>query len=82
MINLDEFKSIGTHRVALSVNGNKIIYLGSFGVEHIPKEIKKCIENKNIIRNIYRIQVQDSITCGYFCFGFIGFMLKGKSLII
>ena len=82
MINLDEFKSIGTHRVALSVNGNKTIYLGSFGVEHIPKEIKKCIENKNIIRNIYRIQVQDSITCGYFCFGFIGFMLKGKSLII
>ena len=79
MINLDEFKSIGTHRVALSVNGNKTIYLGSFGVEHIPKEIKKCIENKNIIRNIYRIQV---ITCGYFCFGFIGFMLKGKSLII
>ena len=39
VINLDEFKSIGTHWVALSVNGNKTIYVGSFGVEHIPKEI-------------------------------------------
>ena len=76
MINLDELKSIGTHWVALSVNGNKTIYVGSFGVEHIPKEIKKCTENKNIIRNIYRIQVQDSITRGYFCLECIDFMLK------
>ena len=39
MVNLDEFKSIETHWVALPVNGNKTIYVGSFGVEHIPKEI-------------------------------------------
>ena len=38
----------------------------SFGVEHIPKEIKKVIRNKNIITNIYRIQAYDSVTCGYF----------------
>ena len=31
--------------------------------------------------NIYRIQVYDSIICGYFCIGFIDFMLKGKSLL-
>ena len=43
------------------VNGNNgrafyvAIYFDSFGVEHIPKEIKKTIGNKNII-NIYRIQ--------------------------
>ena len=29
--------------------------------------------------NIYRIQVNDSIMCGYFCIWFIDFMLKGKS---
>ena len=41
--------------VALYVKGNNIIYFDSFGVEHIPKEIKKFIENKNVITNIYRI---------------------------
>ena len=40
VINLGEFKSIGTHRIALYVNGNNIIYFDSFEVEHIPKEIK------------------------------------------
>ena len=30
--------------------------------------------------NIFRIQAYDSIMCGYFCIGFIDFMLKGKSL--
>ena len=36
-MNLNEFKSIGTHWIALYVNGNNIIYFGSFGVEYIPK---------------------------------------------
>ena len=31
--------------------------------------------------NMYRIQAYDSIMCGYFCIGFIDFMLKGKSLL-
>ena len=63
------------------MNGNNIIYFDSFGVEHIPKEIKKFIGNKNIITNIYRIQAYNSIMCGYFCIGFIDFMLKGKILL-
>ena len=85
--NLDEFKSIRTHWIALYVNGNNkrayydAIYFHSFGVEHIPKEIKKFIGNKYIIANIYRIKAYDSIMCGYFCIGFIDFMLKGKSLL-
>ena len=48
VINLDVFKSIGTHWIALYMNGNYIIYFGSFGVKHIPNEIKKFIGNKNI----------------------------------
>ena len=63
------------------VHGNNIIYFDSFGVEYIPKEIKKFIGNKNIITNIYRIQEYDSIMCGYFCIAFIDFMLKGKSML-
>ena len=81
IINLDEYESIGTHWIALYVNAKNVTYFDSFGVEHIPKEIKKFIGNKNIITNIYGIQAYDSIMCGYFCIGFIDFMLKGKSLL-
>ena len=44
------------------------------------KKIQKFIEKKDIT-NIYKIQAYDSIMCGYFCIGFIDFMLKGKSLL-
>ena len=81
IINLDEYESIGTHWIALYVNANNTVYFHSFGVEPIPKEIKKFIGNKNIISNIYIIQAYDSIMCGYFCTGFIDFMLKGESLL-
>ena len=38
VINLDEFKSIGNHWIALYVNDNNIVYFDSFEVEHIPKK--------------------------------------------
>ena len=56
VMNLEGYKSLGTHRITLYMNGNKATYLNSFGVEHIPKEIKKIIGNKYIITNIYRVQ--------------------------
>ena len=63
------------------MNGNNVIHFDSFGVAHVPKEIKNLIGNKNIITNIYRIQAYDSIMCGYVCIRFIDFMLKGKRLL-
>ena len=80
VINLDEYSHIGTHWVTLWVNINNVTYFDSFGVEHIPKEIKAFIKNKNIKTNIFSIQAFDLIICGYFSIGFINFMLKGKSL--
>ena len=70
------------------VKNNDITYFDSFGVEHIPKEIIKFISrplpspslSKNVIANVFRIQAYDSIMCGYFCIGFINFMIKGKTL--
>ena len=56
-----------------------VTYFGSFGVEHIPKEIKVFNNRKNKKPNIFRIQAYDSIMCGYVCIGFIDFMLKGKT---
>ena len=62
------------------LNNNSVTYFDSFEVEHIPKEIKTFISYKNIKTNIFRIQAFNSIMCGYFCIGFIDFMLKGKTL--
>ena len=44
----------------LYVNSNNVIYFDSFGVEHIPKEIKKLIRNKNIIKTFieYKHQIR------------------------
>ena len=53
VINLDKYKSIGTHWIALYVNAENVTYFDSFGVEHVPKEIKKFTGNKNVITNIY-----------------------------
>ena len=80
VINLDEYSDIGTHWVAFYVKNNNVTCFDSFGVENIPKEIIKFIENRNIKTNIFRIQAYDSIMCRYFCIGFIDFMFKGKSL--
>ena len=53
VINLDEHKDTGTHWIALFCKKNEIVYFDSFGIEHIPKEIKKFISNKNIKDNIF-----------------------------
>ena len=80
VINLDEYSDIGTHWVVLYVNNESVTYFDSFGVEHIPKEIKKFINNKNRLANICRVQNYESIMCGYFCIGFINYMFKGKTV--
>ena len=46
-INLDQNESIGAHCIALYVNGDNVTYFDSFGAEHIPKEFKNSIANKN-----------------------------------
>ena len=63
------------------VHNNSVTYFDSFSAEHVLKEIKTFINNKNIKMNIFRIQAYNSIMCGYFCIGFIYFMLAGKTLI-
>ena len=57
VVNLDEYSDTGTHWVALWVNINNVTYVDSFGVEHIPKEIKAFIKSKNVKTNIFTILV-------------------------
>ena len=66
VINLDEYSDIGTHWIALYIQNNNVAYFDSFGVEHIPKEIKTFIGNKYIKTNIFRIQAYDSIMIWFY----------------
>ena len=81
IINLDEYESVGDHWIVLYLNGDSLTYFDNFGIEYIPKKVKRFIGNKNIIANIYRVQAYDSTMCRYFCNGFIDFTLKGNSLL-
>ena len=80
VINLDEYADVDTHWIALFCNRNEMFYFDSFGVEHVSEEIKEFIGNKNIKANIFRVQPNNSVMCGYFCTGLIDFMIAGKNL--
>ena len=80
IINLDEHADTGTYWIALCCNRNEIVYFNSFSIQHIPEEIKEFIGNKNIKANIVRVQPNNSVMSGYFCIGFIDFMLADKKL--
>ena len=62
-----------------ALNDN-VTYFDSFGVKHIPKEIKIFIDKSIVVTNIFRIQAYSSVIYGYFCIGFIDFLLGGKTL--
>ena len=60
VIILDEYSDIRTHWIAFYVLNNNVTYFDSFGVEHIPKEIKindcnKYFQNTSIRFNNVRI---------------------------
>ena len=53
VINVDEYADVGTQEIALSSRENEIVYFDSFGIEHVPEEIKEFIRNKNIKASIF-----------------------------
>ena len=77
LINLNEYADVGTHWIASSCRKSEIVYFNSFDVEHVPAEIKEFARNKNVEANIFQVQQNKSIMCGYFCIGFIQFVLDG-----
>ena len=48
------------------------------GIEYIPLEVLNKIKNKSITHNIFRIQDNESIMCGFYCIAFIQYMFAGK----
>ena len=81
MINFDEHTDVGKYWTALFCKRSEIVYFEIFGVEHVPEEIKEFIGNKNIKGNIFRVQANNLIICGYFCIRIIDFMLAAKILV-
>ena len=79
-INLDEYSDLGTHWIVLQALNNNVTYFDNFKVQRIPQEIKIFIDKSILVTSIFIIQVYDSVMRGYFCIGFIDFMLKGKNL--
>ena len=75
VINLNEYADVDIYWIDLLFNRSEIVFFDSFGVKHVPEEIKEFIGNKNITANIFRVQVNNSIMCG-----FINFMLASKKL--
>ena len=61
VMNLDEYADADTHWIALFCNWNEIVYFNSFGVEHVPVEIKEFIRNKNIQTYIFGVQAKTSV---------------------
>ena len=79
-INRDEYADVGAHWIVLYVKNNEVIYFDNFGVEYVPKEIKRFAEHKNTKTNIFTIQADNSIMCGYFTL--ILYLQKGVRLIL
>ena len=52
-----------------------------FGTDYVPQEVVNKINDKPITRNIFRVQSDDSIICGFYCITFINCMIAGKRLL-
>ena len=81
VVNLDDMGQSGTHWVAIFINDDRATYFDSFGVEHLPEEVKRFLVNKDLHVNIFRVQPARSVLCGYYGIKFLDFMFDGKSLM-
>ena len=51
----------------------------SFGIEYITLEVLNKIRNKSITHNIFRIQDNEFIMCGFYFIAFLEYMTAGKT---
>ena len=63
------------------IDKNLAVYFDFFGVAYNPQEVLNKIKDKSITHNIFRIQDNESIMCGFYCIAFIEYMLAGKTLL-
>ena len=57
------------------------MHFDSFRIEYIALEVLNKSRGKSITHNIFTIQNNRSIVCGFYCIAFIEYMLTGKTLL-
>ena len=67
---------IGLHYLLTGIQ----VHTYSFGIEYIAQEVLNKIKDKSITHNIFTMQDDDSIMCGFYRIAFIEYMLGGKNL--
>ena len=71
----------GSHWVCIILDDDKYYYFDSFGVRHIPIEIKRFIgDDRYIETNNKQLQDISSVMCGYYCISFIDHILDGGNM--
>ena len=78
VINLDEYADVGTHWIAFCVKKMKLFTLIVLVLNMFLKKSKDLLDIKTQKTNIFRIQADTSMMCGYFCIGFIDFVCRKK----
>ena len=81
VIDLDDKNRKGTYCVSLFIDRNTAVNFDSFGIEYIAQEVINKIKDKSINRNMFRIQDNESVMCGFYCMAFIECRIAGKTLL-
>ena len=66
---------------ALFIDRNLVIYFDSFVIEYSPQEVINKISDKSITHNIFKIQDNKSIMCGFYCIAFIEYIIARETLL-
>ena len=51
------------------------MYVDFFGIKYISQEVLIKLKDKSVTHNIFRIQDNDSVMCGFYCIAFIEYIL-------
>ena len=66
--------------MSLFIDGNVAAYFDYVGIEFIPQKVLNKIRDKSVTHNMFKIQDNDFIKCGFYCTAFIEYMLVGKTI--
>ena len=80
IINLEDKNSKGTHWVSFFIDKNLATYFDCFGIEYISQEVLNKFKEKSITHNIFRMQDNESIMCGFYCIAFMENIYLQKKL--
>ena len=79
--NLDDKQKKGRQWVSLFIDIKTVVCTDSFEIEYTPEDLfsqRFYIKDKFIIHNIFRIESNDSVMCGFYCIAFIVYLFAGK----